>query len=63
MNPHPIVGAVATLSVADPAGCPRADLPDLAALSLQVRSWLDAFDATLAARDAGAVAGDGRRSA
>ena len=62
MNPHPMLGVMATLTVADPAGCPRGDLPDLAALSLQVRSWLDAFDATLAARDAGVVAGDGRRS-
>ena len=44
MSEHPIVAAVTTLTVAAPADADRVALADLAALSLQVRSWLDAFD-------------------
>ena len=64
MSEHPIVAAVTTLTVAAPNGADRAVLTELAALSLQVRAWLDAFDTTLAAAagDASVVAGDGRRS-
>src|SRR5215211_4651162 len=62
MSQHPIVAVVATLTVATPAGCDRAALAELAALSLQVRAWLDAFDATVARCDPTVVDGDGRRS-
>ena len=64
MSDHPIVAAVTTLTVATPNGADRTVLAELAALSLQVRAWLDAFDTTLAgcAGDASVVAGDGRRS-
>ena len=64
MNPHPIVGLVTVLTAADPAGCPRTEIAELASQSAQVRSWLDAFDATLAAAspDPTVVSGGGRRS-
>src|SRR6187431_179779 len=64
MSPHPIVGLVTTLTAADPAGCTRTEIAELAARSAQVRCWLDAFDATLAAAsdDPTVLAGGGRRS-
>src|SRR5918995_2993436 len=65
MNPHPIVGLVTVLTAADPAGCPRTEIAELASQSAQVRCWLDAFDATLAAAansDPTVVSGGGRRS-
>src|SRR5215218_1531048 len=62
MAQHPIVAAVTTLSVAAPAGCDRVALAELASLSLQVRAWLDSFDATLATCDPTVVDGEGRRS-
>ena len=64
MSPHPIVGLVTTLTAADPAGCTRTEIAELAAQSAQVRCWLDAFDATLAAAspDPTVVSGGGRRS-
>src|SRR5829696_1521919 len=62
MSQHPIVAVVATLTVATPAGCDRAALAELASLSLQVRAWLDSFDATLATCDPTVVDGEGRRS-
>ena len=64
MNPHPIVGLVTTLTAADPAGCTRTEIAELASQSAQVRCWLDAFDATLTAAspDPTVVSGGGRRS-
>ena len=64
MSPHPIVGLVTTLTAADPAGCPRTEIAELASQSAQVRCWLDVFDATLAAAspDPTVVSGGGRRS-
>ena len=70
MNPDQIAGSVATLVLADPAMCDRVALSELACRSRQVRSWLDAFDASLSVR-AGELdepaqvllAGDGRRAA
>ena len=64
MKPHPIVGLVTTLTAADPTGCTRTEIAELACRSAQVRSWLDAFDATLAAAspDPTVVSGGGRRS-
>ena len=64
MSPHPIVGLVTTLTAADPTGCTRTEIAELASRSAQVRSWLDAFDATLAAAspDPTVVSGGGRRS-
>ena len=64
MNPHPIVGLVTVLTAADPAGCTRTEIAELASQSAQVRSWLDAFDATLAAAspDPTVVNSGGRRS-
>jgi hypothetical protein len=43
-----ILSKVTTLTAADPETCDRAGLTDLAATSQQVRSWLDALDATIA---------------
>ena len=54
-----IYGLVTTLTAADPASCDRGGLAELVAASQQVRSWLDAFDATVAAR-AAALADEGR---
>src|SRR5215203_2055643 len=48
MSQQPIVAAVTTSSGATPAGCDRGALAELASLSLPVRAWLDAFDATVA---------------
>src|ERR671912_1063464 len=65
MKLHPIVGLVTVLTTADPAGCPRTEIAELASQSAQVRCWLDAFDATLAAAansDPTVVSGGGRRS-
>src|SRR5829696_5820995 len=62
MSPHPIVALVTTLTNAAPADADRAGIAELAAASLQVRSWLDAFDATLAACDPTVTVVDGRRS-
>ena len=56
------VAAVATLAAADRAGCDQAALTELVARSLQVRAWLDAFDADLAIR-AGQLGRAGRRGA
>jgi hypothetical protein len=58
-----VVGLVATLAAADPAGVDEADVPALVAMSLQLRGWLDAFDASLASRPGVDLSGGGRRSA
>ena len=47
-----ILGLMATLTAADPASCDRGGLAELVAASQQVRAWLDAFDASVAARAA-----------
>ena len=74
MPAHPIVAEVATLAVADPATCDRAQIAELVARSLAVRGWLDSFDGRLAIRSAqeaadgssdpaaAVLAGAGRRS-
>ena len=63
MNPHPIVGTVATLSVADPSACDRVTATELLARVSEVRSWLDAVEAALVGRvDETVLGGDGRRS-
>ena len=62
MNPHPIVGEVATLTAADLAGCDRAAASELLDRVHQVRSWLDAVEAVLVGRVDPTVLGDGRRS-
>jgi hypothetical protein len=43
-----ILSKVTQLAAADPATCDRVGLAALAATSQQVRSWLDALDATIA---------------
>ena len=63
MNPHPIVGKVATLSVADLSACDRVTASELLAQVSEVRSWLDALEAALVGRvDETVLGGDGRRS-
>ena len=62
MFPHPIVAAVATLAAADLTTRDQATHAELVALALQVRSWLDAADATLAANPASDLSSGGRRS-
>src|SRR5215203_3182898 len=52
MKPHPILAAVTTLSVTEPARCDRVALSDLAGLVRQVRGWLDAVEASVATRAA-----------
>jgi hypothetical protein len=63
MGSSVVVGLVATLAAADPAGVDEADVPALVAMSLQLRGWLDAFDASLASRPGVDLSGGGRRSA
>ena len=64
MSPHPIVAVVTTLTAVDPAGRTRTEIAELAARSSEVRCWLDAFDATLAAAsdDPTVLSRGGRRS-
>jgi len=52
MSAARIHGLVTTLTAADPSRCDRGGLVELVAVSQQVRCWLDAFDATVAARAA-----------
>ncbi len=54
-----VVAEVATLAAADIAACDRAALAELVTRSQRVRSWLDAFDATVAAA-AARLAAEGR---
>jgi hypothetical protein len=63
MSSPAIVGLLATLAAADPSGVSEADVPALVEASLQLRGWLDAFDASLATRPAADLTGGGRRSA
>ena len=63
MGPHPILGKVATLTLADPSMCDRVTAAELLAQVSEVRSWLDAVEAALAGRvDETVLGGDGRRS-
>ena len=48
MKPDEILAAVTTLGVTDTDGCDRVALSELAGLVRQVRSWLDAVEATVA---------------
>jgi hypothetical protein len=59
MSAARIHGLVTTLTATDPAICDQGGLAELVAASQQLRCWLDAFDATVAAR-AAALAHDGR---
>jgi hypothetical protein len=58
MSTSRIHGLVTRLTAADPATCDRGGLAELVTASQQVRSWLDAFDATVAARAAALAAED-----
>jgi hypothetical protein len=59
MSTSRIHGLVTRLTAADPATCDRGGLAELVTASQQVRSWLDAFDATVVAR-AAQLADEGR---
>jgi hypothetical protein len=59
MSTPPTHALVTTLTAADPATCDRTGLAQLVALSQQVRAWLDAIDASVAAR-AAQLAAEGR---